>query len=518
MVDAQPVEKSKIDSERPVLAIEGLGKSFGKTPALRDVSLSVFSGEVHGLVGHNGSGKSTLIKIVSGYYSPDQGRVYINGREVSYPTNALTLARYGASFMHQDIGLVPAFSVMENLSLTNFPTGFMGHIRWRAEREHVREVLASFGLDIDPNLPVSRLSGAERAIVGILRAFSELDKTSGGGVLILDEPTASLAHAESERLFATVQDLPKRGIGVLVITHRLDEILKYAHRVTVLRNGERVATRPVGSVTEAELAGLIVGAAKAGRAPRRERAHRDQVVLEARNVAGETAKGVSFSAHKGEILGLTGLMGAGHEEVPFLLYGAAAPRRGEIALLGRCYSNPTPMASRRRGIAFVSGDRLIAGGVLPASIEENVSLPVLDAFVSPLGWIRRRSERSAVRAMLDRLGVTSARPWSAFSTLSGGNQQKALVGRWLASTPAVLLMRNPTSGVDIGAVGEVSRMVREFADNGGAVIISSEEYEDLALICDRVLVFQGGAPRVELTEGISRSRIVEACYVDREEG
>ncbi len=479
------------------LAVEGVTKTFGGTAALQDVSLKVELGEVHALLGHNGSGKSTLIKVISGYHRPDCGKVEVNGHEVHYPTSALILKNYGVSFMHQDIGLVPSLSILENLRIGRLETGPLKNIRWSRERRTVNRLLSSFGLDLSPDTPVSRLSAAERSVIGVIRAFQDVSRGEssegeGGGLVILDEPTAALPEEEKRRLFDVIKQVAKHGVGVLLVTHHLEEPLQFADRVSVLRDGKLVASDDIGAHCYDSLAELVVGRSivKTEKAGRKDFSNSEEIIS-VKDLSGRIVKCASFSVARGEILGLTGLMGAGHEELPFLLYGAQRPDSGSVSVRGRTFV-PDPVRARLNGLAFVSGDRIRAGGVLSASVSENVTLPVLGTLVGKMRWLHSRDEVSIVQSVLNRFRIKVSSPHLPFSALSGGSQQKALIGRWVGSGPQILLLQEPTAGVDIGASQDIIAILREFASRGGTVIFSSEQYEDVASLSDRVLVFRDG--------------------------
>ncbi|NNN19811.1 MAG: sugar ABC transporter ATP-binding protein [Acidimicrobiaceae bacterium] len=478
------------------LAVNDVTKSFGGTAALKDVSLKIELGEVHALLGHNGSGKSTLIKVISGYHRPDSGTVEVNGHEIHYPTSALLLKDYGVSFMHQDIGLVPTLSILENLRIGRLETGVLKNIRWRRERRTVSRLLSSFGLDLSPDTPVSRLSAAERTVVGVLRAFQDVtgreSTENEGGLVILDEPTAALPEEEKKRLFNVIKQVAASGLGVLMITHHLEEPLQFANRVSVLRDGELVASDDICNHSYDSLAELVVGHSVVKSTKIQGRSFSDcEEVVTVKELKGQVINGVSFSVIRGEILGLTGLMGAGHEELPFLLYGAQRPVDGFVSIRGKTFV-PDPVRARRNGLAFVSGDRIRAGGVLSASVAENVTLPVLRSVVGKMGWLRSGEEQAIVQSVLNRFQIKLTSPNLPFSALSGGSQQKALIGRWVGSGPQILLLQEPTAGVDIGASQEIIAILRQFASTGGTVIFSSEQYEDVASLSDRVLVFRDG--------------------------
>ena len=503
--------------QKLALEVGDVTKTFGGTAALRDVSIKVAHGEVHALLGHNGSGKSTLIKIVSGYHRPDSGRVEVNGHEVHYPTSALSLKAFGVSFMHQDVGLVPTLSVLENLRIGRLETGALRHVKWRNEKKTVGRLLSSFGLDISPEMPVSRLSSSERALIGVVRVFQDVSQTDSplgeGGLVILDEPTAALPEEEKKRLFRVIKEVATRGVGVLLVTHHLEEPLQFADTVSVLRDGQLVASGEIHGHSYDSLAELVVGHSVQKSQKVGEREFKDSSeALVVKDLSGSIVNQVSFSVKQGEILGLTGLMGAGQEELPFLLYGAEKPVGGSILVFGRPF-DPEPVRARCEGLAFVCGDRIRAGGVLSASVSENVSLPVIESLAGKFGWLRSSQEESVVTSVLQKFRIKLTSPHLPFSILSGGSQQKALVGRWIGCGPKILLLQEPTAGVDIGASQEIIAMLREFAINGGTVIFSSEQYEDVASLSDRVVVFRGGRVASILSgDEVTPENIVASSY------
>lgn len=498
------------------LEVKSISKAFGGTPALSDVSITVSPGEIHALLGHNGSGKSTLIKVISGYHKPDSGEVSINDVAVHYPTNALSLKDLGASFMHQDIGLVPSLSILENLRVGRFEKGFLGRIRWSEEALKVESLLGAFGLTMSPHLLVSDLSASERSVIGLMRAFQDVGADTEGdisGLIVLDEPTAALPEAEKDILFSAIKEVAGRGVGVLLVTHHLEEPLQFADRVSVLRDGRLIITDDTKNHDYESLADLVMGEHVGSiiKSSARNESIGDEV-LNIKGLSSRTLSNVSFKAHRGEIVGLTGLMGAGHEEIPFLIYGAAKAASGDFRVLDSEYK-PDPVNARKLGIALVSGDRLRAGGVLTASISENLSLPLLGSLVGRFGWLRSEAEESIVNDMLAKFKIKLKSPFLPFSILSGGNQQKALIGRWVESSPQVLLLQEPTAGVDIGASQDVIMMLKKFAHAGGSVMFSSEQYEDVANLSDRVLVFRRGkVVSVLENEDVTVENIVDASY------
>jgi ribose transport system ATP-binding protein len=482
----------------PLLTVRDLSKSFGGTHALKGVSLDVRAGEVHGLVGQNGSGKSTLIKILSGYHAPDAGEVAM-------------AADSALDFVHQDLGLVPTMSALENLRVGRYETGRLHHIKWRSERRRVAALLQRFDLDIDPETPVERLSQAERAIVAIMRAINDLEEHHGAGVLVLDEPTAALPAHEVGRLFSAVRRISDSGSGVLFVTHNLDEVFEITDRVTVLRDGAKVRTATTAELDEKGLIELIIGRelgemypVVAGRVA--------DAALDVKGLSGAVVENLTFTSHRGEIVGLTGLVGAGHDEVPYLVYGASVPSAGTVAVEGHVLDRPGPARSLAAGLVLLPADRHRLSAIPGATVKENVTLPVLGQFRRG-PRLDHRAERTAVQEVLARFDVRPADPDRPLVKLSGGNQQKALLARSLRMNPRVLLLHEPTQGVDVGARRGIFEMLRDAVGGGASIVYASIEYEDLANVCDRVLVFRRGRLVAELEgESLTQEAIAAHCY------
>lgn len=501
------------DLDRPLLAAHSLSKSFGSTRALDRVSLDVERGEVHALLGQNGSGKSTLIKILAGYFAPDAGSVAVGGEDVGLPLSPSELSRLGLSFVHQDLGLVDSMSVLDNLRLGRYETGFAQRIRWRSERLRARGLLARFDVSVDPDMPAGRLPQATKAVVAVLRALQDFEWLEDAGLLVLDEPTAALPRHEVEILFRVIRRIREGGASVLFVTHRLQEVLEIADRVTVVRDGRRIDTLPTAGLDERTLIRLIVGRDVETLAAEHGPLADGQPLLAVRGLSGSVVENVSFAARKGEILGLTGLLGAGHDEVPYLLFGARAARAGEIELVGRPVERASPHTMKEAGMGFLPADRQRLAGVPQATLRENVTLPTLERYCGPMRWIRRRREYRDVAALLERLQVHPPAPDRLLRTLSGGNQQKALLGRWLHADPHVLLLHEPTQGVDVASRQAIFATLRAAAETGMSVLYSSAEHEDLAQVCDRVIIFHEGRIVRELSgAALEPNVIADACY------
>jgi ribose transport system ATP-binding protein len=501
-------------SPDPVLSARSFSKTFSGKTVLRNLDLDILPGEVHGLLGQNGSGKSTFIKILSGFHAPDEGAtLFVGGRQVSLPLDPGQPHLLGLSFVHQDLGLVPEMTVLENLRVGSYETGFGWRIRWRRERQNVREALSQFGLDhISPGAEIGSLREVERAMVAIVRALEQL-KGLTRGVLVLDEPTAYLPRDGVERLFDAVRTAAEAGFGVLFVTHRLEEVRALTDRVTILRDGEHAGTADTASLTERDLIERILGRALGGLYPNAHQM-RGELALTARDVSGSVVNSFSIDLHRGEVIGLTGLLGMGQEQVPHLLFGSQRARSGEVTLRGRAYGlhRMTPRHAIDAGIALLPANRLREGAAQAATVTENVTLPTVRTYFSH-GLLNHRRERHAVAARLKEFQVVPPEPMRRFASLSGGNQQKALLAKWFSTRPQIFLLHEPTQGVDIGAKQQIFGQIRDLAEAGGAVMIASVEYEDLAHLCDRVLVFRDGNVVAELRgTDLTEHRIVEQCF------
>lgn len=497
----------------PALRFHGLTKTFGPARALDDVHFEVARGEIHGLVGRNGSGKSTLIKILSGYHAPDPGAsLQIGGRDVPLPLPSVEAYRLGLAFVHQDLGLLPDLSVVENVRIGRFTTGAGWRINWKAERVLVGEALERFGVRVSPDTLVGELREVDRALVAIVRGLIDL-RSHDHGILILDEPTAYLPRDSVQQLFETVRSVAANGTSVVFVSHRLDEVMGLTDRTTVLRDGKVVGTLTTAESNEEELIELILGGQLEDFYPEPSEP-RSGVALRVRDLSGSVAQDLNLEVHEGEIVGLTGIAGAGYDEVPYLLFGAKPARSGtvEVGATTLRHDQLTPKVTMNIGMALLPADRQRNSGVADLTLTQNVSLPVLASFFSG-GRLHQRAERSTVAGLLTDYTVRPPIPEAKMGQLSGGNQQKALLAKWLQRNPPVLLLHEPTQGVDVGAKKDVFERLREAAVGGAAILFSSAEYEDLAHLCDRVLVFHEGRVAATLTGAdLTEERIVEQCY------
>lgn len=504
-----------MDQAAAVIAARNFSKTFSGRTVLRGVDLDVHPGEIRGLVGQNGSGKSTFIKILAGFHAPDPGgSLRLRDEPVALPLQVDQPAKVGMSFVHQDLGLFERGTVMENLRVGRYRTALGWRISWRRERELTRAALARFGLDLDPDSEVASLTEVDRAMIAILRAVEQMQQAPGSGLLVLDEPTAYLPRDGVHRLFEAVRQVAAMGHGVLFVSHRLEEVKQITDRVTVLRDGGVVGTADTASVEESDLISMILGFSLSELYPTPHETT-GEVVASVSDLAGQGVHDVCLTLRQGEIVGLTGLLGMGHERVPYLLFGAEPATAGSLELQGRTYDLREMTARRaiRAGLALLPGNRQRDGGAPLATASENMTLVTLGRYFS--GWLRHGREEQDVLRLMDGFQVRPSEPERPFSTFSGGNQQKALLAKWFAVAPKVLLMHEPTQGVDVGARKQIFRQIRDQADAGTCILIASVEYEDLAHLCDWVMVFRRGRPSSELHgDALTHERIVEQCFRD----
>jgi ribose transport system ATP-binding protein len=496
-----------------VLEIEGLAKTFGGVKALQGVDLTVRAGEIHGLLGQNGSGKSTLIKVLAGFHQPDAGgTLRVNGEEVSLPLAPGEYKGLGMRFVHQDLGLILSLSVLENLFLDELATTDSMAIRWSQRKAQARELFARYGVNLSPSKLVSDLRPVERALLAIVRAVAT---APSNGLLVLDEPTVFLPQDDTQMLFDVTRNVAATGTGVLFVSHDLEEVKQLTDRFTVFRDGQVVGGGATRDFTRDEIVRLIVGHDL-------EKVEHRSAAQVAATVVAATATGISgglvaeasFALHKGEILGVTGLSGSGFEDLPYLLFGAEHAEAGRLELGGKSVDlrRQNPTKAFDQGLALVPADRPRDGAILSLSVLDNVSMQTLPTYQQGL-FLRRGRMRDEARKVLGSFDVRPSDPTLPCSSLSGGNQQKVLMAKWLQTRPTVLMVHEPTQGVDVGAREEIFSVLRSATAEGMGVLCASSDHEQLALICDRVLIFRQGRIVAELTGSkISKERISELSY------
>jgi inositol transport system ATP-binding protein len=483
----------------PVLRMEGISKRFPGVQALDNVTLEVLPGEIHGLLGENGAGKSTLMKILSGVYQKDSGHIFLSGREieVSDPHHAQVL---GITIIYQELNLMPNLTVAENVFIGREPNR-ASFVQWRKLHQQTRELTERLGIHLSPTTIVRNLSVAEQQMVEIARALSMESR-----VIIMDEPTSSLTENEVQHLFTIMRGLREQGMGVIFITHRLEEVFQICDRITVLRDGAYVGTVDAKTATPDQIIRMMVGRSVSDLFAK-EASRPGDVVLEVRNVSrigtveDPTASvlcDVSFSVRRGEIVGLAGLVGSGRTDVARCIFGVDKRDIGDIFVDGQPVHIASPQDAIRAGMGFVPEDRKLQALFLAMSVEANASMASLGE-VSHLGFVNGRTERNLVGRYVETLSIRLSNLSQRVLDLSGGNQQKVVIARWLALVPRVLIMDEPTRGIDVGAKAEVHALMSQLAQQGVAIIMISSELPEVLAMSDRILVMHEGTMVGELS-------------------
>ena len=493
------------DLAAPLLALSGLSKAFAGVRVLSDVSFDVLPGEVHALLGENGAGKSTLIKTVAGVHRPDAGTITLGGTPVSF-TSPRDAQDRGIAVVYQELLLFPALTVAENIYLGHAPRSAWGGLDWATIRAGSRALLDSLDShDLSVDAVVGTLSVANRQRVEIAKALSRDAK-----LLIMDEPTAALAEADVRRLMDVVRKLRDRGVAIIYVSHRMPEIFALADRVTVLRDGKHVGTRPIGEVTEASLVSMMVGREIAHLFPKVEAAQGD-VVLELRNVSfGARVRNVSLQLRAGEILGIGGLVGSGRTELALTIFGITPATSGEIRVAGAPVRIDTPRKARDLGIAYVPEDRGLQGLVRAMTVRENTSMAILDR-IAPGSVVDRGRETVLARDAITQFGIRTRGPEQVVGQLSGGNQQKVVLAKWLGANPRILMMDEPTRGIDVGAKSEIHALMGRLAQKGLAILMISSELPEVLGMSDRMLVMSGGRMVAEFDRAAATPEAVGAA-------
>ena len=503
-------------SGAPTLSVRGVSKGFPGTRALDQVDMDVRAGEIHALCGGNGSGKSTLVKILCGVYQADTGTVRIGAEEHEAAHMRPKLARdLGVRVVHQDLALFPDLTVAENMLLgAGLPLSSAGTIRWGELRRQAQAQLDRFEIAAKPETLMRDLPIATRAQVAIARALQ--DVSAGEGILILDEPTASLPVHEVGLLLDAIRRLAAAGQAILFVSHRLDEVLAVTQRVTVLRDGRVFAEHKTADLTESELIEAIIGAqgARADAAARRSRqAHRATTpVLEVKDLWAGPLRGATLDVMPGEIIGIAGLLGSGRTELLRAIYGDLAVRRGKIAVNGKPANFRRMDQAIAAGVVLIPEDRPGSGAFADLSVDENLNVSVWGRYWGALGFQRSKLKQDAAH-WREQLRVRAASGQVAMRSLSGGNQQKAILGRWLRRDPVLLLLDEPTQGIDVGARADIHAATRDVVERGGAAVVVLSDLEELAQLVDRALVLRHGVISAEVTgQELTATRITELIY------
>ena len=468
----------------PILEIRGVAKRFDATQALEDVSLSLHAGEIHALLGENGAGKSTLIKIITGVHQPDSGQILLGGQPVTI-RSAAEAQRLGVAAIYQEPLLFPDLNVAENIFISHQDRGAV--VGWREMFREAEKILAELGMTLDVRKPARGLTLAAQQSVEIAKAISLNVR-----VLIMDEPTASLSAHEAQELFKLVRDLKRQGVAILFVSHRMEEVFEIADKITVFRDGRLISTRTRLEATPqraiADMVGREIDLTKA-----RTTCARKDVVLSVADLGRQGVfEGVNFDLHRGEVLGFAGLIGAGRTDVGLALFGIEPATSGRILLGGKPVTVRTARDGMSLGIAYVSEDRRQLGLVLPMSIFANITLPVLRRYLSRLGLVRTGLERRTADTFRDRLAIRTPSVDLEVAKLSGGNQQKVMLSKWLNTNPSVLILDEPTRGVDVGSKAEVHAIIGQLAAEGIGVIVISSDLPEVLVLSDRVLIMREG--------------------------
>lgn len=470
---------------QPVLQLREVSKSFGMTHALTDLSLDLYPGEVHALVGENGAGKSTMIKIMTGIHQPDSGEIRVDGTpcRIAGPQAARGL---GIAAIYQEPMVFPDLDVSENIFISARSEGLFR--RPARQMRKARDLVARIGIEMDVGQVANGLTLAEQQAVEIARALSEDVR-----VLIMDEPTASLSAHEAERLRRIATSLAADGVAVVYISHRLEEIFEIADRVTVIRDGSHISTRPIAEVTPEGMIAEMVGREVGNYLNKAESTATDQTVLELRGLThAGVFEDISFELHRGEVLCMAGLVGARRTDVALSVFGVSPATSGEILIEGQPHRITHPRQAMDAGIAYVSEDRRKLGLAMPMPIRANISVATLSAFLGRWGLLRRAQEEDVAQSYRKRLNIRTPDVEIAVGTLSGGNQQKVMLAKWLNMAPRILIFDEPTRGIDVGAKAEVHDLIREFVAEGGAAIVISSDLPEVLALGDRILVMREG--------------------------
>ena len=498
---------TKLGNQEPVVRVRGLSKTFAATKVLDDVSLDLLAGEVVAVVGQNGSGKSTFVKILAGYHEPDPGaRVDIMGKELRLG-DPLASRSADVRFVHQDLALIGTLSAIENFALTTGYVAGRAGIRWAVERKRVLQAVQAIGFEFDVDIPVERLKIGERVGLAIARALADVGGSDGPSLLVLDEPTACLPRAEVTSLFEAIRAVSAGGVPVLFVSHRLDEVFEISDRVLILRDGLAVACCETSSLNHDELISLMLG----GELERTENATEttprpsDEIVFEVDGLRGQELERLDLRLAKGRMVGITGLIGSGAEEVAPLLSGEKAPVEGSVKVNGSRVPSGSPFHARRAGIGYVPSERREKALVPNFSLVENLTLLDLGPFSSIAG-LNGRAELAEANGWIDALDVRPRAPRALIGAFSGGNQQKVVLGRLLRVAPAVIVVDEPTQGVDVGAKAAIHQLLREAAAAGSVVVMRSSDTEELVDLADEVIVLRNGSV-AEVFSGMALSDV-----------
>lgn len=478
-----------------VIKLQGIKKSFGGVRALKGVDLEIKEGETHCLAGENGCGKSTIIKIISGFYQPDEGSIEVDGNQIPVmsPTEAI---KSGIQVIYQDFSIFPNLTVAENLAINQIVANKKKFVNKREFKRIAKEAIKKIDFDVDFDALVETLPVADKQLIAISRAL--LDNAR---LIIMDEPTTALTKKEVDRLFRIIDKLKKNGVTILFVSHKLDEVFEISDTITILRNGENVISCPTSEMTEEKFTYYMTGRNfDASKTKDVNETADHKVLLETRNLSAPGFSDVSFKLHEGEILGVTGQLGSGRTELSLTLFGMQKPTSGEILIDGKAVEIDSVKKAQKLGIALVPEDRLTEGLFLPQSIINNITASKLSELCGKLGFVSSEKQDKESAKWVDSMGIITSDHKLPVQTLSGGNQQKVVLARWLATAPQILILNGPTVGVDIGAKYDIHNLLRRLAKDNMAIIVVSDDAGEILATCDRTIVMHGGVV-TEVLEG-----------------
>lgn len=499
------------DASNPILQIRDISKRFGATQALLNVSLDLYPGEVHALLGENGAGKSTLIKIMTGVYQPDSGELLFDGKPI-HLNNSADAQGYGIAAIYQEPLVFPDLNIAENIFISHRDRGLL--VNWGRLYREAEAVLAKLDVNLDVRAQARGLPLAAQQTVEIAKAISMNVR-----VLIMDEPTASLSAHEAEQLFRLVDNLCKSGVAILFISHRMDEVFRVSDRVTIFRDGQLISSAPSSEVTPERAIRDMVGR-EMGQLFAKEPSETGHVVISVRDMGRDGVySGISFDVYAGEVLGLAGLVGSGRTDVALALFGVAPPDRGKIIYEGVEVHMHSPEQAIQMGIAYVPEDRRQHGLILPMQIAANISLPTLQRYVDRYGIIQRSEEVKTAEAYREQFTIRTTSVQQVVGKLSGGNQQKVVLSKWLNTKPRLLVLDEPTRGIDVGAKEEVHRLINDLAQEGIAILMISSDLPEVLAMSDRILVMREGRQMgIFSREESNQELIMTAAMGQTEEG
>lgn len=481
------------DTMSNILSVKGIKKSFGGVHALKSVDLVIKEGETHCLAGENGCGKSTIIKVISGFYKPDEGTIEVAGKgyPVMTPSEAI---KAGVQVIYQDFSVFPNLTVIENLAFNQVLANKKKFVNKKEFREIAEKAVKKINFNVDLDALVETLPVADKQLIAISRALLDNAK-----LIIMDEPTTALTKKEVNRLFEIITDLKKNGVTILFVSHKLDEVFEISDSITILRNGENVVTCPTSEMTEEKFAYYMTGRHfDTIQAKKDMEKSIGEKILEVQNLSAPGFRDVSFELHKGEILGITGQLGSGRTELSLALFGLVKPTSGKLFVEGKEVKITNANTAQDLGIALVPEDRLTEGLFLPQSIMKNIIISRMDDLANKIGMMSNKSIEEESLKWVKDMGVVTKNHEFPVQTLSGGNQQKVVLGRWLATNPKVLILNGPTVGVDIGAKYDIHNLLRKLAAEGMAIIVVSDDTAEVIATCDRAIIMQGGYVTGEL--------------------